>query len=410
MGLKRIRSILLFALIFCLPSVGKANWQEPIEVLTRGWGAGDNEFGYYNGEMLDTYPREFIVMSDGKIIIEDASNNRFKIFGNSGELLKAFVQSSLGIFEFNPDVIITAKKDRIKRIRTIGLFNIQSEEWLWIEPDNKVFPDFIRMTLMSEDKNSFIIPTSDSSGIEYSFSGDVLGIFTNRPFLFGKEIKDGKTNDGKANQVIQFENATYNCTVPDGFDTFRRDNDGYLYGIAHNVGKPAHTRIYKMTKCGKIIGTLDYPTAKGTYTNPYPGVPLKEAYGEPVFAQNGDVYTWKRSPEAYSILKWTWVDDPNIKEGPDMPEEVQALPSTSGVYLTWNPSPQDPGCVNSYDIERATSATGVFSNVTTVPLDEKQTYSFNDTGATAGATWYYRIMATSAIGNSDPVEVSAARP
>ena len=40
-------------------------------------------------------------------------------------------------------------------------------------------------------------------------------------------------------------------------------------------------------------------------------------YGSPILAPNGDVYTWKRTPDKYSIIKWTWKDDPNAPKCPD---------------------------------------------------------------------------------------------
>ena len=136
-------------------------------------------------------------------------------------------------------------------------------------------------------------------------------------------------------------------------------------------------------------------------------VRIDEDYGVPVFAPNGDVYTWKRTPGAYSILKWTWVDDPNVNPGPDKPSEFQALLSESGVTLTWTASPQDPGCVTGYDIERGASATGSFTNLTTVPTGA--TYNYNDKNATAGQTWYYRVRAVSEIGSSVAVPANAVR-
>ena len=397
-------------LFLSIPISASADWHGPVEVVSGGWGSNDNNFGYYKGEVLDTYPREFLVMSDGKILIEDASNNRFKIYEKNGELLKVFIQPGLGFFEFSPDTIISTKKNRINKIRTIGLFNIQSEEWIWVEPDYKAIPQFTSKILMSEDKKSFKIPTGNSSGVEYSATGAVLDTFADRPLLFGKETKYSKNKEKKYVQVIEFEDVKYGCVTPTPFGKFRRDSKGYLYGISRtSEGGSLHTRIYKITKCGKIVGTVDFPADKETFFKE-DEARLDEAYGQPVFAPNGDVYTWKRTPTHYSILKWTWQDDPNMNDGPDAPTEPQALPSTSGVYLTWSSSPQDPGCVTGYDVERSTSATGIYTKITTLPLDEEQKYKFNDTTASSGQTWYYRIKATSDIGDSDPVAASATRP
>ncbi|MDH3976730.1 MAG: fibronectin type III domain-containing protein [Deltaproteobacteria bacterium] len=409
MGLKEVISLFVAIIIFAfINEQAVANWQEPVEVVKGQWGKSSVEFGYYEGDSMDTLPESFIVIPNGNVVIKDLANNQIKVFTQENVLIKSFVDPGISIFEFDGDKVILSQYHKDIKLLGIGLFNIQTEEWEWSDRKNGIDYNPESRVIIANNKSKFTVQVGIRSGIEYSPEGNVLNKFTDRPLLFGREKKSAISGGGKYNQVIEFEDATYNCNVPDGFDQFKRDNAGYLYGIAHNIGEPSHTRIYKITKCGKIIGTVDFPPRKETFLED--DVRIDEDYGEPVFAQNGDVYTWKRTPTHYSILKWAWVDDPNVNEGPDAPESVQALPSTSGVYLTWNPSPQDPGCVNGYEIERATSATGVFSNVTTVPLDEKQTYSFNDTSATAGATWYYRISAKSDIGNSDPVEVSATRP
>ena len=113
-------------------------------------------------------------------------------------------------------------------------------------------------------------------------------------------------------------------------------------------------------------------------------------YGSPVIAPNGDVYAWKRTPTNYSILKWTWVDDPNVPSGPEAPSRLTVTPSTSGFYLTWTASPSEPGCVTSYEISRATSAGGVGSTVGTVTAG---TVEYNDTTASVGTTYYYKVRA-----------------
>jgi hypothetical protein len=38
---------------------------------------------------------------------------------------------------------------------------------------------------------------------------------------------------------------------------------------------------------------------------------VRNEYGPPVIGPDGSVYAYKRTPDTYSILKWTWVDDAN---------------------------------------------------------------------------------------------------
>lgn len=49
-------------------------------------------------------------------------------------------------------------------------------------------------------------------------------------------------------------------------------------------------------------------------------------YGEPVVAPNGDVYAWKKTDFGYSILKWTWVDDPDTPPCPEKQGTAQGKP------------------------------------------------------------------------------------
>ena len=115
-------------------------------------------------------------------------------------------------------------------------------------------------------------------------------------------------------------------------------------------------------------------------------------YGSPVVAFNGDVYTWKRTPDKYSIVKWTWTDDPNQPSGPDAPANLAVAASTTGLYLTWTASPNDPGCVTGYEISRSDSSGGALSVIATV---DKGVLNYNDTTAAVGTTYYYKLRAKS---------------
>jgi hypothetical protein len=131
-----------------------------------------------------------------------------------------------------------------------------------------------------------------------------------------------------------------------------------------------------------------------------------ESYGNIEMADNGDVYTSKVTPTNFSIVKWTWQDDPNDPiGGPDAPYNLTAAPLSADIKLTWKPSLQDPGCVTDYEIERATVAGGPYTSVATVKAGIRE---YTDTNAQAGTTYYYRLRAISAIANSDYTSEVAA--
>ncbi|MDH3976786.1 MAG: fibronectin type III domain-containing protein [Deltaproteobacteria bacterium] len=375
MGLIMRQILFSFIVILSTISISFAGWQGPSEVVNGSWGSGLEQFGYVDSDgIMDMTPSLTVVLIDDSLIIDDIAKKRRLVYGSNGLLNKEV-----------PRVISSGKNPDYKKYNFNDVVGFSSSGNTWIEAG-----DYYLLS-----------PT-----------GEEIETHSERPLQLG-HIKSSKNGVN----IIEYDDGIYTYKLTGGSQGLIRDLKGFLYPITRANNDP-HWQVYKFDRCGKQIGLLDLPSddivEEGGDTVPPPPTPtviVNAEYGKPVLSPNGDVYSGKVTESSFSILKWTWLDEAtDPKGGPDTPVDVQALPSTSGVYLTWNPSPQDPGCVTGYDIERATSATGVFSNVTTVPLDEKQTYSYNDTSATAGATWYYRISAKSGIGNSDPVEVNATRP
>ena len=194
--------------------------------------------------------------------------------------------------------------------------------------------------------------------------------------------------------TVTYPDRVYGLTLSIPYKRFIRDSSARLNAVGAKSAR-------KYSVCGKELGVVGIPEDQRRIIKPGGGgfeeqSELIEQYGQPVIAPNGDVYTWKRTPDKYSILKWTWVDDPNVPTGPDAPTNLTAAASIDGIYLSWKASPQDPGCVTSYEIYRATSAGGVGSTIGTVNAGQLK---YNDTTATAGTTYYYKIRAMS---GSDP--------
>jgi len=78
------------------------------------------------------------------------------------------------------------------------------------------------------------------------------------------------------------------------------------------------------------------------------GAEVIEEYGPPIISVNGDIYTWKRTPEKYSILKWTWRDNP------DSPIRLKSIPSKKTISLAWAPPEEDAAKIKEYEIIRST--------------------------------------------------------
>lgn len=85
-----------------------------------------------------------------------------------------------------------------------------------------------------------------------------------------------------------------------------------------------------------------------------------------------------------------------------IPDAPVMLPISSTSSISW----QGSAGAEKYDIERATSAGGPWTNVGTDVLDSTNPYQpFNDTSAVGGQSYYYRVKAKNIAGASSPSNV-----
>jgi hypothetical protein len=279
------------------------------------------------------------------------------------------------------------------------------------------------LTTLSDD--SIIVYKDDESKYYlYTPTGQLLKTYTERPLELGRKMAEKRLSDKSYNIRMQYPEGIYAFNVPTKRpDKLYRDAVKNLYVIQRlvDVTKAAtetegeetvqHYRVLRYNFCGKETGRLELPQDQYEVIGRDNVVGIREQalaeYGQPIVAPNGDVYTWKRTPDKYSIIKWTWQDDPNVPSGPDAPTGLAVTPSTTGLYLTWKASPQDPGCVTGYEIARSTSSGGVYTPLATV---DKGVLKYNDTTAAAGTTYYYKIRAVSGMEYSPyTAEVSGKR-
>jgi len=358
MGLKSIvKTIALIVAI--LVSVAEAGWQGPTEVITGTWGANNEQFGVSYGDTNDVFGGPFYILIDGKLIVTDLMNGRRKIYSGDGTLMKVVkcVKSLTG--EWNEEC----------RIPLSDYIQTTTEGNIWVGP----------LEYLKQQGYSLYSPT-----------GQLIKTSTTRPLELGV-VKGNSPVDGGYRHIIEYPGQTYSFIIPFRvLNRFQRDLQGTLHVAAQSSTTDA---VFRVSKCGRIAGQMQMP--ENVFGEPEKiGIEdfktYLEEYGNAVFGSDGNVYTWKRTPDKYSILKWTWVDDPNVPNGPDAPTNLAVATSINGLYLTWAASPQDPGCVTTYEIYRATSAGGVGSTIGTVNVG---TVKYNDTTATAGTTYYYKIRA-----------------
>lgn len=354
MGLKII-TITIWA-ILNTTALAFGGWQEPVEKISGVWGTGDTNFGIENGETSDRFPSLAAILSNGRIVISDQVNEREVLYNSDGVLIKIvpwFIYQN-------------ATKTTNPEYPTYQYWNVQG-----YTPEGNIWIKIKNYTL--KDSSGQIIRTSPTRPLE-------LGLLESKSYKSGSYLHS-----------IRYPDKSYSFILPwESLNAYWRDLAGNIVVAAQTNGKDM---VYKINPCGKIMGQMQIPEDKGHVVDqigPELIGELDYEYGKPIFAPNGDIYAWKRTPDTYSILKWAWVDDPNVSSGPDAPTGLTLMPSTTGLYLTWTASPQDPGCVTGYEVSRATSTGGIGTTVATV---NKGVVKYNDATATTGTTYYYKIRA-----------------
>ena len=373
MGLKIKLSIVIFtSLLFS--ELSFAGWTGPSEVLSGTWGNNPGQFAIQYGDTSDTFPTTIDISPSGKIAItEDQTLDRVQIFNSTGQLANIINTFAFTIaFDTNENLYVSGggfrKYDSSGKVvwsktgtSYDALYALSSGDIIGYDKDNKNYALF-------------------------SPTGQLIKTSAERPLELGR-VSEYPLGNRKYKTTVKYEDATYTIISEREYERFVRDNKKNLYAMNPGI-------VEKFSPCGKLIGRLDMPEKKAFAGDKIPGeeqyVFIHDEYGAPVVDVNGNIYAWKKSPTKYSILKWTWQDDPNTPSGPDAPTGLTVMPSTTGLYLTWQASPQDPGCVTGYEIARATSSGGIYSTVTTV---EKGVLKYNDTTASAGTTYYYKVRA-----------------
>jgi hypothetical protein len=140
----------------------------------------------------------------------------------------------------------------------------------------------------------------------YSPTGELLRTETERPLELGRVTKK-RISATEYRAVIKYPDKEWVITGTKVPVVYQRDMNGNLY-----ANQRSH--VIRYDDEGKEIARMDMPESNFKRTPITPGIPhptgyISEVvveYGEPLIAPNGDVYTWKRTPEKYSIIKWTW--------------------------------------------------------------------------------------------------------
>jgi len=380
----------LIVFFFLLTLKAWADWSDPQNVVVGTWGSDPGQFFFGTGGTFDSFPRNFGVDNQGRVFINDESNARIQLFRNTGSLEKIITApqdintslgwpysiyvhpngSLVGSYDGPQKFFFDSSGDLVKKVNVYGQAIPTSEGYLFEVSQTKYFL--------------------------FSPTGELLKTTTERPLELGR-VKERPLGGGRYKVTVEYSDRTWGIVGKGRFPRYIRDSKGNLYASGD-------MQAARYNKCGRQLELLTMPEAiVEVIPSGVPGIEpidnVQEEYGAPVLAPNGDVYTWKRTPDTYSILKWTWQDDPNPPADiPDAPVNLAISSSTTALNLTWKAPLQDPGCVTEYEIARSTVAGGSYSAIGTVA---NGVFSYSDTSAGAGTTYYYRVRAVGGDGYSE---------
>ena len=363
-ALSLVMTLLIFSHVY-------AGFDGPFEILGTTYGTGNGQVGFQRGDSGDLFPYRFTISVTGRIALFDELNDRVVVYRPDGSFERNInILSTSFVFDSFDSLYFEAKFRKVdKNGAEIFVKDVGFDEIFVTLNDEIIGYD--------SDQHSYIL---------YSTSGQLIKTSTMKPLELGVAVEE-VLDTGSYKTTVTYHDAIYALKSDKQYDRFTRDSIKNIYALLPGL-------VDKFNICGKRVGRLVLPKDQvfkgGEVSDRDRYIFIHSQYGEPVVDVHGNVYTWQRTPSKYSIIKWTWVDDPNTPTGPDAPGGLTVTPSTSGLYLTWNASPQDPGCVTGYEISRATTAGGIATTVATVNAG---TVKYNDTGASAGTTYYYKVRA-----------------
>ena len=320
MGLM-IKSIIgvFFFMIVSFSTIIYAAWEGPTEVVSGGWGTENGQFGISYQDTADLFPNMIVINSSGKILIGDSLNKRIQVFNADGTFSniitpKGFpasyppvIQWPLNLFICGDSNIYTSRNEYDQ------IYSISGEL-------NQNFTTITAGIVFIDQRqcNFYTYNPSTKTYSLYSPTGQLIRTTTERPLELGKV--SGKKSATGYTYTVQYPDITnpntvktYTVSVVEDIREFKRDSNGNIYGIATAEGKYTNDIVYRYDINGNFTGKMQIPETQ------YNRIPIDEPthpigytkeliaeYGSAVISPTGDVYTWKRTPDRYSIIKWTW--------------------------------------------------------------------------------------------------------
>ena len=392
MGLK----FLILVLLSIASSGVLAEWPAVKILISESWGEAENQFGILYEDTSDSLPGSYDISQLGNIVMADQQNGRFKIYG-SNNLLQAIVVPPVNRSE-QWTIAPVFVGEKISLILDYFYFYGLSGE--------------LKNTIVSPKKarkdqdvdNVLYLYQSKPIGqwVVYSQDGDMLDTSIQKPLVLGRISNRVFIYDNKKKYITtaEFDDAVWTLMGKYYDDCFQRDGMGHLYCVNDSEG-----HITRYNQCGKPVAKLTLP--EDDITRVPSGVPgiedqwsINSQYANPKIDTFGNVYATRRTPDNYSLVKWTWHNSATDKnDGPDAPINLGARQLDAGtVELDWEGSLQDPGCVSGYKVFRSEVSGSDGTEILSLGPGIRKAY---DTTIEPGKTYYYHVQALSVVGNSD---------
>ena len=326
MGLRVKFIVMMIIIFFSLIPHAKAAWDGPVEIINMIWGSQPGQVAIKYGDTEDDFPHIFRIDQNGNTLIGDSGNTRLQIFSSTGALTKIITPIGFptGIIGWPLQwEILSGAKVLIKRGDKYQIYDYQGN---LVNQFTGVATYIGELVTLSDD-TIVVYKTDTKSYSLYSPTGALIRTTTDRPLELGK-VKEKKTAAGYV-YTIQYPDITpntvktYTVTVARPAKIVTRDKNGNLYitttGGEHREDETNISKIYnwfpsdivyRFDTENRLTGSMQIPDSEhieeDLYTRPTPKITIIAQYGEPVISPSGDVYTWKRTPTTYSIIKWTW--------------------------------------------------------------------------------------------------------
>ncbi len=390
------------------------------------WSLGNYEISdprkvlYNNGVLYAVSRSDFsaIDCSDGSILWKDSShvNNEFCFFDRDKTMISCihsnFTTSYISSYHLNGTLFGTVKIGFPEEAHSLGCPSFSSNGkiyipytyWEGVNQHNKFYAidlngtlrwlsiDYIGHLELMIDENDIIYAISDQSDHFEAF-------YPNGTVKWKKNFGAyGPPSLSKDGNIIVASNKIYSI-YPNG--TVKWEKEYYMDSRTLTVDSDGNILF-----CGRIPnnnnGYLIMLNKDGKLLWKYPLNHHNDNY-PPIVMPNGELYIADWVPSEEKVFLHIL--------GKTKPESPKINPARSGdsyVNFTWFAPDHNGGEeIDEYRIYRKESLGGQFLHFQTLP---PETRWFQDETVINGNTYYYRIIAVSSIGESDPSEMVYATP